>query len=56
MEYTADKHNGFNAVVKKDHHAVHPKTYHHGGYGGFGYGGGFGGGFGGYGGVGGYGK
>ncbi|XP_071455828.1 larval cuticle protein A1A-like [Hetaerina americana] len=45
VEYTADKHNGFNAVVKRQGKAVHPQHYaaapHHGGYGGFagGYGG-----------------
>lgn len=43
VEYTADKHNGFNAVVKKLGHAVHPQVYGH-------YGGGFAaGGHGGYG-------
>ncbi|XP_071455829.1 cuticle protein 19-like [Hetaerina americana] len=45
VEYTADKHNGFNAVVKRQGKAVHPQHYaaapQHGGYGGFagGYGG-----------------
>ncbi|XP_071455821.1 adult-specific cuticular protein ACP-20-like [Hetaerina americana] len=38
VEYTADKHNGFNAVVKRQGKAVHPQHYapafHHGGYGG----------------------
>ncbi|XP_046392095.1 cuticle protein 19-like [Ischnura elegans] len=49
VEYTADKHNGFNAVVKRQGKAVHPQHYHvaphHGGYGGGagGYGGGYGG-------------
>ncbi|XP_046393613.1 cuticle protein 8-like [Ischnura elegans] len=36
VEYTADKHNGFNAVVKRHGKAVHPHHYapvhHHGGY------------------------
>lgn len=41
VEYTADKHNGFNAVVKKIGHAVHPQVYGH--IGGAGIGGGFGG-------------
>jgi len=27
VEYTADKHNGFNAVVKKIGHAHHPEIY-----------------------------
>ncbi|XP_053663578.1 adult-specific cuticular protein ACP-20-like [Anopheles marshallii] len=27
VEYTADKHNGFNAVVKKIGHASHPQVY-----------------------------
>ncbi|XP_071455823.1 adult-specific cuticular protein ACP-20-like [Hetaerina americana] len=40
VEYTADKHNGFNAVVKRQGKAVHPQLYqaatHHEGYGGFG--------------------
>ncbi|XP_046392104.1 adult-specific cuticular protein ACP-20-like [Ischnura elegans] len=39
VEYTADKHNGFNAVVHRQGKAVHPQHYHvaphHGGYGGF---------------------
>ncbi|XP_071455818.1 adult-specific cuticular protein ACP-20-like [Hetaerina americana] len=52
VEYTADKHNGFNAVVKRQGKAVHPQHYasHHGGYGGGqlgGYGGGHLGGYGG---------
>nr|CAD7443136.1 unnamed protein product [Timema bartmani] len=25
VDYTADKHNGFNAVVKKSGHAMHPE-------------------------------
>lgn len=29
VQYTADKHNGFNAVVKKIGHAHHPQVYHH---------------------------
>ncbi|XP_023304350.2 uncharacterized protein LOC111686234 [Lucilia cuprina] len=37
VEYTADGHNGFNAVVKKIGHAHHPEVYakpilHHGGW------------------------
>ncbi|XP_046393610.1 cuticle protein 19-like [Ischnura elegans] len=36
VEYTADKHNGFNAVVHRHGKAVHPHHYapvhHHGGY------------------------
>ncbi|XP_018910380.1 cuticle protein 7 [Bemisia tabaci] len=27
VEYTADKHNGFNAVVHKSGHSVHPQHY-----------------------------
>jgi len=27
VEYTADKHNGFNAIVKKIGHAEHPAIY-----------------------------
>lgn len=27
VEYTADKENGFNAVVHKSGHAVHPQDY-----------------------------
>ncbi|XP_071455819.1 adult-specific cuticular protein ACP-20-like [Hetaerina americana] len=55
VEYTADKHNGFNAVVKRQGKAVHPQSYapafHHGGYGG-GHLGGYGGAhLGGYGGA-----
>ncbi|XP_046392096.1 cuticle protein 7-like [Ischnura elegans] len=53
VEYTADKHNGFNAVVKRQGKAVHPQHYHvaahHGGYGGGA--GGYGGGYGGHGGA-----
>ncbi|CAD7005097.1 unnamed protein product [Ceratitis capitata] len=30
VEYTADDHNGFNAVVKRIGHAHHPQTYHYG--------------------------
>ncbi|XP_065210784.1 cuticle protein 19-like [Planococcus citri] len=30
VEYTADKDNGFNAVVHKSGHAVHPQDYHTG--------------------------
>ncbi|KAG8237013.1 hypothetical protein J437_LFUL017429 [Ladona fulva] len=29
VEYTADKHNGFNAVVKRIGKAVHPHVVHH---------------------------
>jgi hypothetical protein len=29
VSYTADKHNGFNAVVKNIGHAHHPQVYHH---------------------------
>ena len=38
VEYTADKHHGFNAIVKKIGHAHHPHTYakhwdgHYGGH------------------------
>ncbi|KAG8237009.1 hypothetical protein J437_LFUL017425 [Ladona fulva] len=36
VEYTADKHNGFNAVVHRLGKAVHPEVVHsHGGYGGY---------------------
>ncbi|XP_075160752.1 uncharacterized protein LOC142233637 [Haematobia irritans] len=40
VDYHADKHHGFNAVVHKIGHAHHPETYHHhGGWeGGHGYG------------------
>lgn len=27
VEYTADKHNGFNAIVKRIGHAEHPQIY-----------------------------
>ncbi|PSN37955.1 hypothetical protein C0J52_10444 [Blattella germanica] len=68
VDYTADDHNGFNAIVTKHGHAVHPAPVHHGhGYGGYGYGGygaygagygyggyPYGGGYAGYGGYGGY--
>ncbi|KDR14523.1 cuticle protein 19-like [Zootermopsis nevadensis] len=47
VEYSSDKHNGFNAIVKKVGHASHPSTlaaapfgHNHGGYssgGAFGY-------------------
>lgn len=49
VHYTADDHNGFNAIVHKTGHAVHPTypVYH--GYGGYGYGG-----YGAYGGYDGY--
>lgn len=30
VEYTADKHHGFNAIVKKIGHANHPEVEHHG--------------------------
>ncbi|XP_061397855.1 larval/pupal rigid cuticle protein 66-like [Musca vetustissima] len=43
VDYHADGHHGFNAVVKKLGHAQHPETYHHhGGYSGHGYGHGYG--------------
>ncbi|CAA9998281.1 unnamed protein product [Nesidiocoris tenuis] len=29
VEYHADKHNGFNAVVKKHGHSHHPHVYGH---------------------------
>ena len=29
VSYTSDKHNGFNAVVKKIGHAQHPQVYQH---------------------------
>ncbi|XP_036336778.1 cuticle protein 7-like [Rhagoletis pomonella] len=42
VEYTADGHSGFNAVVKRIGHAHHPQVYHHGdsyqGDGGYGHG------------------
>ncbi|KAK9511363.1 hypothetical protein O3M35_000031 [Rhynocoris fuscipes] len=28
VHYTSDKHNGFNAVVKRTGHAVHPAIHH----------------------------
>ena len=28
VEYTADSHNGFNAVVKKSGHALHPVDHY----------------------------
>lgn len=37
VEYTADKHHGFNAIVKKIGHAHHPHVYGHGNHGGAGY-------------------
>ncbi|KAG6462392.1 hypothetical protein O3G_MSEX013229 [Manduca sexta] len=39
VEYTADKHNGFNAVVKRVGHAHHPQVYgnHYDGAGHYGY-------------------
>ncbi|XP_063219875.1 cuticle protein 19-like [Bacillus rossius redtenbacheri] len=33
VHYTADKHSGFNAVVKKSGHAVHPQHVSHFGHG-----------------------
>ncbi|XP_061397854.1 uncharacterized protein LOC133333557 [Musca vetustissima] len=39
VDYHADGHHGFNAIVKKLGHAHHPETYHHhGNYAGHGYG------------------
>lgn len=33
VDYTSDKHNGFNAVVTRSGHAHHPTGhYHHGGH------------------------
>jgi len=29
VHYTADDHNGFNAVVTRSGHAIHPETYSH---------------------------
>ncbi|KAG8225478.1 hypothetical protein J437_LFUL004479 [Ladona fulva] len=29
VDYTADKHNGFNAVVKKIGKSIHPEPVHH---------------------------
>lgn len=49
VHYTADDHNGFNAIVHKNGHAVHPISPVYNGYGGYGYGG-----YGAYGGYGGY--
>lgn len=49
VHYTADDHNGFNAIVHKTGHAVHPISPVYHGYGGYGYGG-----YGAYGGYGGY--
>ncbi|KPJ09779.1 Adult-specific cuticular protein ACP-20 [Papilio machaon] len=39
VKYTADKHNGFNAVVKRIGHAQHPQVYntHNDGAGYYGY-------------------
>ncbi|XP_069705078.1 cuticle protein 19-like [Periplaneta americana] len=46
VEYTSDKHNGFNAIVKKVGHASHPAPVvaapHGHGYGGYSLGGSFG--------------
>uniref|UniRef100_A0A182NWV5 Uncharacterized protein n=1 Tax=Anopheles dirus TaxID=7168 RepID=A0A182NWV5_9DIPT len=43
VEYSSDKHNGFQAHVKRVGHAHHPEVYgHHGGYyGGHGHGSGY---------------
>jgi hypothetical protein len=49
VDYTADDHNGFNAVVRRAGYAVHPVAPLYGGYGGYPYGG-----YGAYGGHGGY--
>ena len=49
VHYTADDHNGFNAIVQKPGHAVHPTSPVYHGYGGYGFGG-----YGAYGGYGGY--
>lgn len=35
VDYTSDKHHGFNAVVKKIGHAHHPHIEHHGHYAGY---------------------
>jgi len=45
VSYTADDHNGFNAVVHRDGHAIHPLVPVYHGYDGYGYGayGGYGG-------------
>lgn len=32
VTYTADKENGFNAVVERKGHAVHPHSHHHHGH------------------------
>ncbi|KAL1138611.1 hypothetical protein AAG570_008674 [Ranatra chinensis] len=32
VHYTADKHSGFNAVVTKTGHAIHPSPIHHHSY------------------------
>ncbi|XP_046392109.1 cuticle protein 19-like [Ischnura elegans] len=32
VDYTADKHNGFNAIVKKIGKSVHPPAIHHHGH------------------------
>ena len=32
VDYSADKHNGFNAIVKKIGHAHHPIDHHQGGW------------------------
>jgi hypothetical protein len=32
VSYTSDKHNSFNAVVKKIGHAHHPEVYHEHGH------------------------
>ncbi|KAL3282996.1 hypothetical protein HHI36_006153 [Cryptolaemus montrouzieri] len=36
VHYTADDHNGFNAVVERQGHAVHPAAYGKGAYGAYG--------------------
>ncbi|GBP55706.1 Cuticle protein 19 [Eumeta japonica] len=41
VEYTADKHNGFNAIVKRVGHAHHPQVYGGGQYDGGHYDGGY---------------
>lgn len=41
VKYTADPHNGFNAIVERHGHAAHPqvaKVVAHAGYEGYGYG------------------
>lgn len=35
VHYTADDHNGFNAVVQRQGHAVHPAVYGKAAYGGY---------------------